>query len=77
MDEAKEFGVMHVNESRQVQAFVEKPENPPCIPGRSDIALASMGIYIFNTKFLIEQLNKDADTTGSTRDFGHDNYPFR
>ncbi len=75
LDEAKEFGVMHVNESRQVQAFVEKPENPPCIPGRSDIALASMGIYIFNTKFLIEQLIKDADTTGSTRDFGHDIIP--
>ena len=75
LDEAKEFGVMHVNENRQVQAFVEKPENPPSIPGRSDIALASMGIYVFNTAFLIEQLIKDADTTGSTRDFGHDIIP--
>jgi len=75
LDEAKEFGVMHVNEDRQVQAFVEKPENPPSIPGRSDVALASMGIYIFNTQFLIEQLIKDADTTGSTRDFGHDIIP--
>lgn len=75
LDEAKEFGVMHVNENRQVQAFVEKPENPPSIPGRSDIALASMGIYVFNTSFLIEQLIKDADTPGSTRDFGHDIIP--
>ena len=75
LDEAKEFGVMHVNENRQVHAFVEKPENPPSIPGRSDIALASMGIYVFNTAFLIEQLIKDADTTGSTRDFGHDIIP--
>jgi len=75
LDEAKEFGVMHVNEERQVQEFVEKPANPPCIPGRDDIALASMGIYIFNTEFLIEQLIKDAQTAGSTRDFGHDIIP--
>ena len=75
LDEAKEFGVMHVNEERQVHAFVEKPANPPSIPGRPDAALASMGIYIFNTNFLIEQLNKDAKTVGSTRDFGHDIIP--
>ena len=75
LDEAKDFGVMHVNENRQVQAFVEKPENPPCIPGRSDVALASMGIYVFSTAFLIEQLIKDAETDGSTRDFGHDIIP--
>ena len=75
LDEAKEFGVMHVDDNRIVQDFVEKPENPPCIPGRSDIALASMGIYIFNTEFLIEQLIKDADVPGSTRDFGHDIIP--
>jgi glucose-1-phosphate adenylyltransferase len=75
LDEAKDFGVMHVNENRQVQAFVEKPENPPSIPGRADIALASMGIYVFSTSFLIEQLIKDAETDGSTRDFGHDIIP--
>lgn len=75
LDEAKDFGVMHVNEDRQVQEFVEKPSNPPCIPGREDIALASMGIYVFNTQFLIEQLIKDAEAEGSTRDFGHDIIP--
>ncbi|MCK4841201.1 MAG: glucose-1-phosphate adenylyltransferase [Methylococcales bacterium] len=75
LDEAKEFGVMHVNKNRQVQEFVEKPANPPSIPGRSDVALASMGIYVFNTEFLIEQLIKDAETAGSTRDFGHDIIP--
>lgn len=74
-DEAKEFGVMHVDENRIVHAFVEKPENPPCIPGRSDVSLASMGIYIFNTEFLIEQLIKDVEMPGSTRDFGHDIIP--
>ena len=75
LDEAKEFGVMHVDENRMVQAFVEKPANPPAMPGKPDIALASMGIYIFNTRFLIEQLIKDVDTPGSTRDFGHDIIP--
>jgi glucose-1-phosphate adenylyltransferase len=75
LEEAKGFGVMHVNEDRQVHAFVEKPDNPPVIPGRTDVALASMGIYVFNKDFLIEQLIKDADTPGSTRDFGHDIIP--
>jgi len=75
LDEAKAFGVMHVNENRMVHAFVEKPANPPAMPGKPDIALASMGIYIFNTEFLIDQLIKDAETDGSTRDFGHDIIP--
>jgi glucose-1-phosphate adenylyltransferase len=75
LEEAQEFGVMHVNEDRRVHAFVEKPANPPTIPGRDDVSLASMGIYIFNTDFLIEQLIKDAGTPGSTRDFGHDIIP--
>jgi glucose-1-phosphate adenylyltransferase len=75
LDEAKDFGVMHVDENRIVHAFVEKPENPPTMPGRTDVALASMGIYVFDTEFLIEQLIKDAAVTGSTRDFGHDIIP--
>ena len=75
INEAKELGVMHVDENRIVHAFVEKPENPPTIPGRTDVALASMGIYVFNTEFLIEQLIKDVDRTGSSRDFGHDIIP--
>ena len=75
IDEAKELGVMHVDENRIVHAFVEKPENPPTIPGRTDVALASMGIYVFNTEFLIEQLIKDVNRTGSSRDFGHDIIP--
>lgn len=75
IDEAKELGVMHVDENRIVHAFVEKPENPPTIPGRTNVALASMGIYVFNTEFLIEQLIKDAKKTGSSRDFGHDIIP--
>ena len=75
LEEATAFGVMHVNEDRKVKDFVEKPDNPPRMPGREDTALASMGIYIFNASFLYEQLIKDADTTGSSRDFGNDIIP--
>lgn len=75
LDEAKEFGVMHVDENRRVKVFLEKPDNPPPMPNRSNMALASMGIYVFNTSFLIDQLIKDAKKSNSTRDFGHDIIP--
>lgn len=75
LEDATAFGVMDVDDYRRVKAFVEKPENPPVMPGRTDTALASMGIYIFNAKFLFEQLVKDADTKTSTHDFGHDIIP--
>jgi len=75
LEDATAFGVMDVDENRRVRAFVEKPANPPLMPGRTDTALASMGIYIFNADFLFEQLLKDADTKGSTRDFGRDIIP--
>ena len=75
LQEATAFGVMHVDENRRVSDFIEKPENPPLMPGRTDTALASMGIYIFNAAFLFEQLIKDADTPNSSRDFGHDIIP--
>lgn len=75
LEDAKAFGVMDIDDNRRVRAFVEKPENPPVMPGRENTALASMGIYIFNAGFLFEQLIKDADTKGSSRDFGKDIIP--
>lgn len=75
LEDATAFGVMDVDGNRRVRAFVEKPEVPPVMPGRTDTALASMGIYIFNAGFLFEQLLKDADTKGSSRDFGRDIIP--
>ncbi len=75
LEEATAFGVMDVDVNRRVKAFVEKPEHPPVMPGRTDTALASMGIYIFNADFLFEQLQKDADTVGSSNDFGKDIIP--
>jgi glucose-1-phosphate adenylyltransferase len=75
IDEAKALGVMSVDVNRRIVAFDEKPENPTPMPGREDVALASMGIYVFNAAFLYEQLIKDADTRGSSHDFGHDIIP--
>ncbi len=73
--EAREFGVMGVGHEDRVTEFLEKPQNPPSIPGQPDRALASMGIYVFNAKFLFEQLERDALTKGSSRDFGKDMIP--
>lgn len=73
--EAVGFGVMHVDEKDRIVAFVEKPKDPPAIPGQPDLALASMGIYVFETKFLIELLKKDAADPKSSRDFGKDIIP--
>jgi len=73
--DASAFGVMQVDEQSRIIDFKEKPEFPPCIPGRSDMALASMGIYIFNARFLYEQLIKDADDPDSSHDFGKDIIP--
>ena len=75
LETAKGFGVMSVDESNKVVEFDEKPANPKPIPGHTDVALASMGIYVFNRKFLFEQLIKDADTPGSSHDFGKDIIP--
>ena len=75
IERARAFGVMTVEEDGRVAEFIEKPETPAPIPGSPDIALASMGIYIFNTAFLYEQLIKDADHDYSTHDFGHDIIP--
>jgi glucose-1-phosphate adenylyltransferase len=75
IDEAKALGVMSVDVNRRIVAFDEKPDNPTPMPGREDVALASMGIYVFNAAFLYEQLIKDADTRSSSHDFGHDIIP--
>lgn len=75
LEEATAFGVMGVDENRRVKSFVEKPEKPPIMPGRTDTALASMGIYVFNAGFLFEQLIKNADTKNSSHDFGKDIIP--
>ncbi|WP_027133950.1 glucose-1-phosphate adenylyltransferase [Geminicoccus roseus] len=74
--EATAFGVMHVDEESRIVDFLEKPADPPSIPGSPDVALASMGIYVFKTDFLFDQLRRDAETPGSARDFGKDLIPY-
>ena len=73
--EASEFGVMHVGDDRRIMAFVEKPKDPPPMPGRPDRAMASMGVYVFNADFLYEQLVRDHDDPNSSHDFGKDVIP--
>ena len=73
--EATGFGVMHVDEKDRIIAFVEKPKDPPGIPGNPDNALASMGIYVFNTEFLLDLLREDAANKNSSHDFGKDIIP--
>jgi glucose-1-phosphate adenylyltransferase len=67
---------MQVDQTDRIIAFVEKPANPPAMPDQPDMALASMGIYVFKTKFLIEQLKRDASDPHSSRDFGKDIIPY-
>jgi glucose-1-phosphate adenylyltransferase len=74
-EEAKGFGVMAVDKASVITDFIEKPENPPAIPGDPEHSLASMGIYVFETKFLFEALRRDADDPNSSRDFGKDIIP--
>ena len=73
--EATGFGVMHVDAHDTIVNFVEKPADPPAIPDRPDLALASMGIYVFNTKFLFDLLKADAANPSSEHDFGKDLIP--
>jgi glucose-1-phosphate adenylyltransferase len=73
--EASSFGVLAADESGRVRDFVEKPSQPPPMPGNPERALASMGIYIFNAEYLYEQVARDADLPRSTHDFGRDLIP--
>jgi glucose-1-phosphate adenylyltransferase len=73
--EASAFGVMDVDSNMQITAFLEKPADPPSIPGDPANALASMGIYVFNWKFLRALLMADAENPNSTHDFGNDLIP--
>ena len=74
--QAREFGVMHVDGSGRVVSFLEKPKDPPAMPDHPDMALASMGIYVFVTSVMYEQLFQDAARQESSgHDFGRDIIP--
>ena len=73
--EASGFGVMHVDAADRILDFVEKPADPAAMPGHPDVALASMGIYVFDTAFLADELRRDAADPESSHDFGKDIIP--
>ena len=72
---ASAFGLVAVDETGRVLDFVEKPDSPPSLPGHDDLALASMGIYLFEARFLFEELRRDAADVTSSHDFGRDILP--
>ena len=75
LDEAKGFGVMSVDEEFRITRFTEKPAEPESVPGKPDVALASMGIYIFSMEFLTNALIHDAEDENSQHDFGKNIIP--
>src|SRR4249919_4358260 len=75
IEDASGFGVMAVDPSGRITAFVEKPANPPAMLGKPDRSLASMGIYVFNAKYLYDELARDIADSDSSHDFGKDIIP--
>ena len=73
--EASAFGVMAVDNAWQITDFIEKPDNPPPMPGRPGMALASMGVYVFNAQYLYDELRRDIADPNSAHDFGRDIIP--
>ncbi|HEX3983768.1 MAG TPA: sugar phosphate nucleotidyltransferase, partial [Acidisoma sp.] len=73
--EATGFGVVAVDDTDRIISFLEKPKDPPAMPDNPDMSFASMGIYVFRTQFLFEQLRRDAADENSGRDFGKDIIP--
>jgi glucose-1-phosphate adenylyltransferase len=74
--QATEFGVMGVDDGNRVASFLEKPKDPPGLPDQPEMALASMGIYVFNTDTMYELLFQDAaKKEASAHDFGRDIIP--
>jgi glucose-1-phosphate adenylyltransferase len=74
--ESSGFGIMHIDENDVIHSFLEKPKDPPPMPGKPDMSLASMGIYVFDTQFLLDQLKRDAADPNSNHDFGKDIIPY-
>jgi glucose-1-phosphate adenylyltransferase len=76
LERAIAFGVMSVDGDDRIEEFAEKPRAPKAAPGNPGVALASMGIYVFDTEFLMDQLMRDADDPDSSHDFGKDLIPY-
>lgn len=76
IDEARRtYGILGMDRDRRVRSFVEKPDRPQPSPGRPDMTLASMGIYVFDREVLFERLDDDAADPDSAHDFGYSLLP--
>ena len=75
IDDGQRFGIVAVDETDRVTGFQEKPQDPPAMPGQPDLALASMGIYVFDSDVLIRALEEDAAKPASQHDFGKNIIP--
>ncbi len=73
--EGSNFGILHVDERERVVSFVEKPADPPPMPGQPDLCMASMGIYVFTARAMYEWLCQDAARQDSNHDFGRNILP--
>jgi len=76
LEESRSFGILSIDQNWRVTDFAEKPSHPTPVPGQPTKALASMGIYVFNTSFLFDQLIRDHDEGDSSHDFGKDLIPY-
>ena len=75
-EEATGFGVMQVDENDRIVAFLEKPKDPPRMPGKPDVALASMGIYVFETQLPVRPAAPGRGRPEFGHDFGKDIIPY-
>ena len=75
IEDGHRFGIVAVDETDKVTGFLEKPQHPPSMPGRADLTLASMGIYVFDSDVLIRALDEDAAKPESQHDFGKNIIP--
>jgi glucose-1-phosphate adenylyltransferase len=73
--EASAFGILHVDEAHQVIDFLEKPADPPAMPGNPDFSLVSMGVYVFKAEVLVQEVIADAKNPDSQHDFGRNIIP--
>ena len=74
IEEARYFGLAVIDENHRIVEWQEKPEAPRCLPGSKDRCLASMGVYVFDTKALVRKVSRDAKRS-SDHDFGKDVIP--
>lgn len=75
IEDGKRFGIVAIDETDRVIGFSEKPSQPPSMPGQPEMALASMGIYVFNIDVLNQALEDDAAKSDSQHDFGRNIIP--